>query len=306
MKTMMPDGWRGFACLAGECRHSCCLGWEIDVDEAALARYRAVPGELGQRLREAIEETGGTAHFRLTPEERCPFLNRDGLCDLIIALGEDSLCQICADHPRFRSELSDRTEVGFGLCCEAAGRLILGCREPVRLVTVTDDGAADAPDEEESALLKLRDALIAGVQDRSISFAARLDALARRCGYPERPWHAWRDFLLSLERLDEAWADALRALPDNPSALPSEWDIPFEQLAVYLLLRHLTGALEDGDVTGRVRFCVLVTRLMRGLLATQAVPDMDGLVELARLYSSEIEYSDENVSLILDELARLV
>ena len=126
MRIVMPDACRDFACLAGACRHNCCLGWEIDVDEAALARYQAVPGALGQRLRDAVDDTGESAHFRLTPEERCPFLNAGNLCDLLIELGEDSLCQICADHPRFRHELSDRTEVGLGLCCEAAARLLLG------------------------------------------------------------------------------------------------------------------------------------------------------------------------------------
>lgn len=305
MKTVTPDCCKGFSCIAGACRHSCCLGWEIDIDEETLRRYQTVPGALGERLREAIEETDGAAHFRLTPEERCPFLNGDNLCDLIIAMGEDSLCQICADHPRFRSEWSDRTEVGFGLCCEAAGRLILGWREPVRLVTVDDDGAEEEPDEEEAALLALRDELIAQMQNRAMPFEDRLNALSERCRYPDRPWHEWRDFLLSLERLDSAWETALNALPDDPPPLGPEWDVPFEQLAVYLLFRHLPGALEDGDVQGRARFCVLVTELLRALLAVRSEPTMEGLVELTRLYSSEIEYSDENVGAILDELARL-
>ena len=305
MKTVMPDCCTSFACLAGACRHSCCLGWEIDIDEDALTRYRAVPGELGRRLRAAIDEAEGAAHFRLIPEERCPFLNQDGLCDLIIELGADSLCQICADHPRFVSEFSDRTEIGLGLCCEAAGRLILGWQEPLRLVTVDDDGADASPDEEEAALLTLRDGLIARMQDRSLAFAARLEDLARRCQYPERPWHDWRAFLLSLERLDDAWADTLAALPEAPPPLPHRWDVPFEQLTVYLLLRHLPGALEDGDIAGRVRYCVLIASLLRALLAAQPSPELDDLVELCRLYSSEIEYSDENVGAILDELNRL-
>lgn len=305
MKTILPDCCRDFACLAGACRHSCCLGWEIDIDAAALARYRAVPGKLGQRLREAIDEADGVARFRLTPEERCPFLNGDNLCDLIIELGESSLCQICADHPRFYHELSDRTELGLGLCCEAAGALILGHQEPLRLVTADDDGGHEEPDEEESALLALRDELIARMQDRSLSFAERLADLARRCRYPERPWTAWRAFLLSLERLDEAWAKALTALPEEPLPLPGRWDIPFEQLTVYLLFRHLPGALEDGNITGRVRYCVLIAGLLRALLSVQTKPDLDTLVELCRLYSSEIEYSDENVDAILDELCRI-
>lgn len=301
MKTVMPDCCRSFACLAGACRHNCCLGWEIDIDDAALARYRAVPGELGQRLLAAID-THDTAHFRLTPEERCPFLNQDNLCDLILALGPDSLCQICADHPRFRNEFSDRTEMGFGLCCEAAGRLILGWQEPMKLLTVGDDGGGQMPDDEEASLLALRDGLIARMQDRSRPFAERLADLARRCRYPQRPWHDWRAFLLSLERLDDAWGDALAALPDDPATLPERWDVPFEQLTVYLLFRHLPGALEDGDVTGRVRYCVLIAKLLQALLAE---PELDALVELCRLYSAEIEYSDENVGAILDELSRI-
>lgn len=304
MKTIMPDSCLRFACLAGACRHTCCAGWEIDVDADALARYRAVPGTLGQRLQEAIEETDSAAHFRLTAEERCPFLNRDNLCDLIIGLGEDSLCQICTDHPRFRNCLSDRTEVGLGLCCEAAGKLLLGWQEPVRLVTVQDDGMDDPPDDEEQALLTLRGALMGLMQDRSMSFADRLAALSHRCRFPDRPWPAWRAFLLTLERLDDAWAQALHALPDDPPPLSADWDIPFEQLTVCLLFRHLPGALDDGDIVGRVRFCVLVTGLLRALLAAHPAPTLDDLVELARLYSSEIEYSDENVDVILAELGR--
>lgn len=304
MKTVMPDSCRDFACIAGDCRHSCCVGWEIDIDGASLARYRAMTGAIGQRLRNAIAGTDGTAHFRLTREERCPFLNQNGLCDLIIELGQDSLCQICADHPRFRHDLSDRTEMGLGLCCEAAGRLILGWPEPMRLVAVQDDGVFEAPDEDELALLSLRDALISQMQDRTQPFDARLEMLAQRCRLPERPWRQWRIFLLSLERLDEAWAYLLASLPDDPPPLSAAWDIPFEQLAVYLLYRHLPDALEDGDIVGRVRFCVLITRLLRALLAAQSAPDMDVLIELARLFSSEIEYSDENVGAILDELAR--
>ena len=41
MKHLYPSYYGRFACLMGECRHSCCIGWEIDVDDGALARYDA-------------------------------------------------------------------------------------------------------------------------------------------------------------------------------------------------------------------------------------------------------------------------
>ena len=33
MKRYAPAYYPRFACLADRCRHSCCIGWEIEVDE---------------------------------------------------------------------------------------------------------------------------------------------------------------------------------------------------------------------------------------------------------------------------------
>ena len=68
-------------------------------------------------------------HFKLGVNERCPFLNNNGLCDIIINLGEDMLCQICSDHPRFRNFYECFTEIGLGLTCEAAAKIILTKKE---------------------------------------------------------------------------------------------------------------------------------------------------------------------------------
>ena len=83
MKRVVPDYYADFACVAGACRHTCCVGWEIDIDPDSLRRYQAMPGEMGERLRSYID-IEETPHFRLTADERCPLLNTNGLCDLII------------------------------------------------------------------------------------------------------------------------------------------------------------------------------------------------------------------------------
>ena len=124
MEFVFPDYYKDFRCIAGDCRHSCCIGWEIDIDEDSLAFFESVPGEFGDRLRQNISKYGD-AHFVLGEGERCPFLNRDNLCDIILTLGEEHICGICTDHPRFRNELPGRVETGLGLCCEEAARLIL-------------------------------------------------------------------------------------------------------------------------------------------------------------------------------------
>ena len=306
MKLIAPAYYPRFRCLAGACRHTCCRGWEIDVDETALTRYEQVGGPLGDKLRRAIDRAGDAPHFRLDQQENCPFLTKDGLCELILRLGEDSLCQVCADHPRYRGFLTDRTEIGLGLCCEAAVRLILTWPEPVTLITLEDDGGDEAPTAEEQAFLQLRARLMAVAQDRSRPIAARVDALEQMSGIP-LPWDSlprWTELLLTLERLDEAWTHRLTALMDAPQAegLSPEWDAPLEQLLTCLMYRHLTGALEDGDTAGRLAFVVLGWKLIVALFLLEGEQTLDTLTETVRLWASEIEYSDENTAALLDAL----
>lgn len=141
MQNAYPDYYPLFHCIADRCRHNCCIGWEIDVDGDSLAAYDQIGGEMGERLHKCIDRSGEMPHFLLGEQERCPFLNGKNLCDLILYGGEGMLCQICTDHPRYRSFLSERTEIGVGLCCEEAARLILTRPEKTTLV-VTGEGSS--------------------------------------------------------------------------------------------------------------------------------------------------------------------
>jgi len=298
MLTVYPDYYPAFRCIAGECRHSCCIGWEIDIDEETLAKYKAMPGALGERLRRNIS-AGDPPHFLLGAEERCPFLNECNLCDLILAGGEELLCQICDDHPRFRNFLPGRTEIGLGLCCEGAAALILSRTEPVTLVT---EGEAEDADADAEALLALRQQAFEMAQDRSLPLDARCDKLLRLCHACE-PGHPadWADLLLELERLDENWTPMLEKLAreGRTAPIPAVSDVEWEQLLVYFLYRHFLAAWEDGDVGSKAGFAVLSVRLLRCL---KGLYPQTELAELARMYSAEVEYSTENLEVLFEEL----
>ena len=245
MKLIAPDYYSKFKCIADQCKHSCCIGWVIDVDPDTLEYYHSVTGPLGERLKKGIDESGETAHFILGEGERCPFLNQSGLCDLIIGLGEDSLCQICTDHPRYRNFYSDRTEIGLGLCCEAAGGLILKRQEKATLVVLEDDGENEELDVPDESLLTWREQLFAIVQDRSLTIEERAAAILKAAEFtiPKRSLAEWAEIYMELERLEASWTDRLEELKSTdishaPVLDTPEWEIAFEQLLVYFLYRQ--------------------------------------------------------------------
>ena len=311
MRLIAPDYYPEFRCIADKCRHSCCIGWEIDIDPDTREKYRRVPGDFGKRLNAAIDD-GAVSSFRLGENERCPMLNPNGLCDLITELGEESLCQICADHPRYRNYFADRTEIGLGLCCEEAARLILSREKPMTLITLETDGEAEILPEEEAELLSLRAELIDLLQDDSRSVEDCLDALLAAVDFaiPEKDWAA---VYRGLERLDPAWDAQLEKLApkvskgrvESPLVAPAE-EAPlhtaWRNFAVYMLYRHLPGALEDDDVPGRVAFCVLSARVLMALCAATEGCALADCIELARMYSAEIEYDEDNIAALLDAL----
>ena len=85
MKFIKPNFYDAFHCTAAACSDTCCAGWEIDVDLDTVEYYENLEGELGDRLREELcDLPDGTVCFRLGENERCPFLDDDNLCELLI------------------------------------------------------------------------------------------------------------------------------------------------------------------------------------------------------------------------------
>ena len=316
-RIVMPDYSEGFRCIAGKCRHSCCIGWEIDIDEKTYEKYRTVSGPIGEKLRACISAPSDSEeslpHFILGDNERCPFLNSENLCELILGLGEDSLCEICTEHPRFYKNCSGHLEMGYGLCCEEAARLLLSHSEPVRLIGLSE-------------ISGLRSEIFSLLQERTNSLDARIDDIFGLLSVsPSEAVLAsdasdishWGAFLGELERLDPAWdieIGKLRSASLTREDLAS-FDaymekegraFEYENLLWYLIYRHLTDDPLIDEAALCVEFAVLSVKLLHYLGACKYKENgafaKDEQVELARMFSSEIEYSDENVDLIYDHI----
>ncbi len=203
MQNAYPDYYPLFHCIADRCRHNCCIGWEIDVDGDSLAAYDQIGGEMGERLHKWGDRSGEMPHFLLGEQERCPFLN--GKTSAISFYTAGRVCS-ARSAPTTRATaafFSERTEIGVGLCCEEAARLILTRPEKTTLV-VTGEGELD---EKETALLTLRDHLFAIAQNREEPINQRIEQILSglRCARAGRPACTLGRVYLSLERMDEAW-----------------------------------------------------------------------------------------------------
>ncbi len=314
---VMPDYSIGFQCIAGECRHSCCVGWEIDIDDDTYEKYKTVTGPVGEKLRACIcppsEADEPQAHFIMAENERCPFLNSDNLCDLILNLGEDSLSEICTEHPRFYKDFSDHMEMGYGLCCEEAARMLLTHSDPIRLI-----GLSESDD--------LRSKIFSLLQDRTVALDARIDNIfslfsdsAVSPVIPSEPsdYAHWGAFLGSLEQLDPAWGIELTKLKDSEissddlDAFKTFMEkegraFEYENLLWYLIYRHLGEDPMEDEALLCIGFAVLSMRIIRYLGACRwketGAFAKEEQIELCRMFSSEIEYSDENIDLIYDHI----
>ena len=130
MILRVPSYYKKFHCIADQCQDSCCIGWEIDIDEDTFSYYKSVEGSFGERLRTHMEE-GETNSFTLSPNGWCPFLNEKKLCDICIELGEEALCEVCTEFPRFTMEYENVREKVLSLSCEEVGRLVFSSDEKI-------------------------------------------------------------------------------------------------------------------------------------------------------------------------------
>jgi len=299
MRLLAPGYYRDFVCIADRCRHSCCIGWEIDIDPVTADRYAGFSLGYGKKVAESVEFPSSPeelAHFRLGEGDRCPHLDERGLCRIITELGEGALCRICREHPRFYNVTSRGVEVGVGMACEEACRLILSSDGYGTLFEV---GSAEGEDlGGEFDPLPHREAVWKILSDRAVPYEERLSRIQAEFGVTPHilPDEEWREVLATLEYLDEGHRQ-LFSVYSSHAETPKGREDALERALAYFVYRHCTSAEDADGFTASLGFCLFCERL----LASMAVScDMD-LAELARILSEELEYSTDNTDAILFE-----
>ena len=305
MTCYAPAYYPRFACIADRCRHSCCIGWEIDVDEDTLQLYDALTGGYGEVIAASIEGREECPHFCLGQGERCPHLNERGLCRIILTLGEDYLCDICREHPRFYHQTPHGREVGLGMACEEACRLILTSEDGSCFVAVDEDDE-DAPAEVDFDATAERARIYEILADATRTYAQQLSDIEQLWGAAPTALteEESRELLRSLEYMNEdnraRFAMDYRADGETPDALT----VPLRRALIYFIFRHASAAESREDFAAALCLCLFLERLLCSLATSAAAYELPALIDVARTLSEEIEYSEDNTAAIREALRR--
>ncbi len=302
--TFAPGYYRNFKCTADKCRHSCCVGWQIFIDEITYEKYKKI-----KHIADTVEECEDGPCFRLTDGGRCPHLNNSGLCDIILKHGEDLLSDICKNHPRFFNDIAPgRTEVGLGIVCEEACRLILEDNEPFRLYKINDsEEIFDGTDETDIDPMSYRDRIISAV-DSEINFDEKINVLKTEFNISLKyDSDEWLDRFLSLEILDKKWEEDLKSMRGKLFRSTEEntkkFGIYYARLLKYFIYRHVSISDSIRSLRSRLAFSVLSVEVIRSFFESESMQTLDRLIECARRYSAEIEYSEDNTDELIFSLS---
>ncbi|MBP3692326.1 MAG: flagellin lysine-N-methylase [Clostridia bacterium] len=299
MQLTAPLYYKKFKCIADKCVHGCCSRWEIDIDPDTLARYK----EHSDILNTLEYDADGTPHFKLCKNSECPHLTKDKLCSIIINHGEQYLCDICREHPRFYNNNGKTMEVGLGASCEEACRLIFECED---YITTQVIGQMDFETwQSDFDAIAERTRLYKTLCNTALDYDERLTALygAYKISPATLSDDEWQDTFLHLEYLDSQ-SKALFCGYNYTAKTPDAIKQYAERYLAYLIYRHTSTAKSYEEFCAALGFCFLCERMFVYLVGE--CPSLDNVIDCARTISEEIEYSDCNKDDIMFEFECMV
>lgn len=271
MKTVYPEYYEEFKCIAGDCPDSCCQGWEVDADKDSLKYYKTLNPdlEIKQRIDRVLDKDEfGNTIFTLVSKKRCPFLNSDNLCDMHIAIGQEHTPFTCRNFPRFTHSFGAVKEIGISFSCPVAADLIYNINSHLKFKEITDSNPPELNDIDALTFYKLknyRSKAIGIMQNDDLHIYERLNSLL--------------DLAVKVQNEIQPYEDGTQNIVDflgvfnNPEIINKEWvekinkhrsfdtcidDNYFnENTAVYFIYKYLMDALEDYDVLSKIKMAVV-------------------------------------------------
>lgn len=333
MLFVKPRYFDNFRCIASACTRSCCVGWQIAIDDKTEEKYQQYKEDGDGFIFGAVDRD---AHCFLQDESgRCAMLDGEGLCEIIKRYGEGMLCDICREHPRYYNVLSDRVEGGLGLCCITAAEDILAMDLPVQYSI----GKIDDITQNEGykniyhfALLvrewleellwneaspykveQIIKSVSRYIDDCAFDVATGLSCAEEsfisltNTGFNSDYSPLFPVSLVDIEvlpRHKDGWGDFLFAA-SRTSEKEYEGDVyagAHRRLIFYFLHRYFVTSCEDLSFASRLILALNLSRIILDVSIIRGASTLKEIATIASEFSESVEYSTENIYLILSRM----
>lgn len=157
LKTINYDE---FKCIADKCKFTCCDGWAVSIDDTTYNKWKKDRcNEILDKIK--IEKSRSSKNYFINKEnhEVCPFLDIQGLCQIVKNHGEEYISSTCQKFPRVENKFEDRREFSLSCACPEVVEIISALSGKINIISENQkDSKSDLLE------LKIREALINIVQ----------------------------------------------------------------------------------------------------------------------------------------------
>lgn len=314
-----PSFYDLFECKADKCTDTCCAGWEIEIDNVSMSKYENIKTDFGKRIKHSIEYVDSQPCFCRDKNDRCFFLDKNGLCDIYSRLGQSFLCDICREHPRFYDEFDGIVEAGLGLCCEKVCELLIENDFDILYYI------KEQPEEDIFLLLSCRQHIFDILNNNEKPFDIRISECLE---YSEKIQIelfdiASKEFVsdkislfefvleayMKTEGINDRWTSLLEKLKNNlQKILEISVELAFDaslysKVMSYIIYRHFMQVRFNGEISSVVRMAVMAVVFMYicecYIYNEKGCVSVTDKTDIIKFWSQQIEYSSENTSYCL-------
>ena len=330
MKNYYFTSYKNFKCIADKCPDSCCKDWDVVVDDMANEFYNSVKTPFGDKIRSVTTiDADGDRIFTLN-NGKCPFWNKEKLCDIFINLGEEHLCKTCAEFPRITQDYTDFAEHMLSLACPEATKIILSNENPFELCCV-EKPTTETVDYNTNFMMFLKKAreisvdiinnfslfsdgfqvlysfneYVQSMIDDDDFDCSKLETLK----YPDDITMISESYIFNLHSKFDVMDKNYKELIDKAieaKFLPkihTKYESEFKKLALYYIYRYYLTAIDSYDVlitiVKLISACTVIGKIEDFCHHQNGTLPLEKRVEIVQRYSKEIEHSYENQELFI-------
>lgn len=157
IEVLKTTNYDKFKCTADKCKFTCCDGWDVSIDADIYNKWEKDNcSQILSNIKVEKSENGMGYFINKENHEPCPFLDKQGLCNIVKNHGEEYISSTCQKFPRVENKFEDRREFSLSCACPEVVEIISGLSGKINMIS----SGKQKNNKSDLLELKIREALI--------------------------------------------------------------------------------------------------------------------------------------------------